>query len=425
MRRDLNVINREGWVIHRQMFGALPFAITISVSPDIEADPNTLRAMQEEFRSQIRAFVRRTLPVDVGSILGNISVEVEGGAEHTWRNTIYSHEIIDDVFLDLMENVQQSNEAIDLSDLTFKFIYLLNGETRGAGGKVPDWVKKTIASPQCPDDINCAAWFLCHQMYRVQRRYKNDAKGGRKKGRQAIDARALMVECNWGKEIRMDDLATFVKKYPKRAIHVFADRGMKTGPFRSYVGNEFQPTLVEGKITHGDNLYLYYFYETKHFYYGCVPSQHALSGKLGDSFCHGCLCSYESRSGHVCDFLARSKYTRSDRNDVPCKMCDVIHTSAKDCLFVDCSCCKDFVYKKRCNDQIDADYKPHRCVINSKERDAEKFTFMVAGDAQDGKKTSLWAWDCESRIERSIERRVRKAVFAYDEDGRFCGCLII
>jgi len=80
----------------------------------------------------------------------------------------------------------------------------------------------------------------------------------------------------------------------------------------------------------GETLYLYYFYETKHFFYGKAPGQHAKDGNMGDMFCYGCNKSFYHQKGHDCEFKYRDKRVGTKKVE-PCVKCDLIHTNASDC----------------------------------------------------------------------------------------------
>ena len=398
--------------VRRERFAGRPFSVGVSYAAMPEGD--VYLEIAEEIRYQVQRAAQAG-GINVERVQGYISIEnLADGATHAWDNWVTWQAIDDTVIQTLLETVQQSNSEIDISDVEFVFLFDPASVVAGAAyeettGKWPNWLRRTAGAPSSPTGVNCAAWSLCHQLYRVAHRYKRDKD--RKKGKQISDAKTLMEKCGWGLDVTFSELEKFTNLYPTKAIRVLTGRNVSGSllPF-SVVGRDFVIKKDSaGNIVKGDNLYLYFLPTLNHYYYGCTPGEYVAQARSGNVFCYGCHLGFLATSGHVCEYLEREKYQQKIR---ACVKCGILHSDPKDCEFIRCGC--NVQYQKGTAEN----YVSHRCLLFQPEKTPEALAWHTGGN-DDGKSTALFAFDFECRMVKKMEKRVRKCLIVYDEDGTY------
>lgn len=249
-------------------------------------------------------------------------------------------------------------------------------------------------------------------MYQVSHRYKND--GSRKQGRQAKDAKELAALCGWNAPddmVTFTDLKKFTDVYPKRAIRVFIGRNVSgQSEVFGVEGAEYEAKFDDaGVAVQGDNLYLYFLPTINHYYYGCTPKEFVKLTRDVDRLCFGCHKGYSRAAGHDCDtsHFEKNKYTYA-----ACRKCGICHINPKDCEFINCGCPVE-KYKKGSA----ANWQTHTCLLYQKEKSDEDLAWYTGAGPADGTTTGLFAYDFECRMVQTMEKRVRKCLVVYDEDG--------
>lgn len=285
------------------------------------------------------------------------------------------------IFEEVIEDIQESNLDVTITDLEWTFSIDPASLLVGSGGKVvrPSWAPKIkfARTWEEHEGVACAAYALVYLTKAEERNYRHCPD------RALDDAKELMKEMNWGVTVSATQLEKFVKTYPQYRLSVFTPHTI--GKFvMSWVGEEYDGTQEKA-------LYLVYsgtIGKGGHFAATKSPAEilKAANKKLYIRFCHPCAEAYNSSSNHECPSGGRIHKAKRPKK-IPCPKGCGDRGAGHDCSRVNCRWCPDLKYEKE-------NGWDHRCILYKE--DKEK-TFTV-GD-KEGKNPNLWAYDLEARVE--------------------------
>lgn len=301
-----------------------------------------------------------------------------------------------------MENIQESNNQVEISD--FRFEFHINPASFEEGGcrdaERPKWAKG-YEMVWKGHGVNCCAYALNYIM--SERNYTKDAPSKR---RSVSDAAALQEKLGWGMTTTIDELNDFITAFPKYRVVALIPGKSDISPV--FAGSEWQ-AVEDGKVRDKFTLYLILYKN----HWGCTLSPASVVTefkKTEHRWCHKCICAYPIHHVHNCETRRSVPKPPNKVYDKQCKKCGIYgqHT----CVYFQC---------KSCNFAIPKGTYSHRCLVMEEEVDDEKQKYLQRGDPADGKYPALWAFDFEARIE--IKHSVRKNLvdFAMDEDFAFVG----
>jgi hypothetical protein len=306
-----------------------------------------------------------------------------------------------DLLLDMYERIVNSNDVIEMDDLSWAFWINPNSITEGGAATdfpLPKWVARQIlfstwkshyfVSATGSVKLNCAAYALYCGVKKL------------KKGAHCTSY-ATLAECwnlqnrlNWGEYVTFDELENFVLEYPDYKICVIKPPFLKGD---IYVGDQYVYDDAK-KI-----LYLYYHNDPKndvrHFALVDVVGPILPKSK---NWCNYCCISFRICKGHDCDernFIAKKK-TPLERYECPLCLQYIIKYNEKNhyCFGKSCTFCQTKY------DTSGDGWVTHRCPLKyeSKVKD-KKYAFLV--------------YDLESRFEEFEEKMQLISEFNTDSDG--------
>ena len=381
----------------------------VHVRPN-EIGTDTQARMFRDIATMLRQEIRDQIIVALGrrnyrpaSIHGYLSASNLFSANVVTSPRLYTVlGITAEALMNVVEQIQKSNEDVLITDLEWNFTIDPTGLFLGGAQtvKVPTWVTTKYRKTWQPQGVNCAAYSLCFLMYHLSRKYRRDH------GRHIRDAKAMQEELKWGEFINPNQLLDFVDVYKKYRITILFENSVTSKSELFKKGSEYT----------GDkkfNLYLVYDFHQKH--YGTELPLNVVKNYSSsyDMWCHECQIVYKHSATaykHTDDAHNGNPEPRKKKIklvDTPCKKCNEFHGSWK-CSKVECSTCKTNFDKGT----------SHRCIVSKKFPDEETRWFQK-GDPEDGTFPALWAYDFESCIEIKEEQRLLIDEFATDENGQY------
>jgi hypothetical protein len=283
--------------------------------------------------------------------------------------------------LSIFEKVSQSNDTVQIYDLTWSFTIDVNSLMVGAGGRFnpPSWAGKKKFRETWRDytyngvAINCAAFAIARYL----------APNG---NIDTIVRKAfyLQTELTWDSTVDYDELKNFVLKYPKYKLNVLSPPNQK--PTHTYIGKDY---VFEGRSY---IIYLYYYQnhrlKVKH-YALCDSPLDSFRYRSHASWCYFCDMVFKDSLGHHCEQTCAPKISAVPYKK--CEHCNLYEYPDHLCFYKKCSTCQSFS-KVNVN---------HRCPLMFKEQtNTENYSFIV--------------YDLESRFE--LVKSVRKVITSFKLD---------
>ena len=322
----------------------------------------------------------------------------------------------------VLSYVQKSNTDIGIEDVVFSFEIEYEPFAAAGPAKMPKWWgPKFKGLWKCPENVNCIALSLVYAMNALKRPALQKRYAARE-DQAHRDAQQLMLEMEWGKMVALQKLEDFVKvdRYKKLQVIVVTKERMTKKTDWIFTGEDFVPskkTVGGVEYETGDNR-LYLFYDTLQMHMAAYPQVQQLMRFIKNTscgWCHACCIGWVTSKTivHKCD-------GENVRRDIakPYKQCKVCGDWGSDhkCPLVSCQHCK-VKYKKN---RVGIPHNTHRCVLWEEESEEERLSILGPGDPEDGKKTAMWVYDFESRIEK-VQNSPRKIIRAFKRtaDGRF------
>lgn len=411
--RDLFLMNTlPTFQSNTQYFGDSTMPHIVSLRPVTTGGRNASFAqIIQTIAGSIREVVAREVMRYTGWSSGRVLREVRGkllasneyqGDVHGYTRTFtalddVTHEAIYEVF----EDIQSSNSLVLITDIVWEFHIAPTSIAVGGSYKIkpPSWCNsiKYRRTWEGHEGVNCAALALVYLMYSTEKRYDNSFT------RALQDAKALQQEMNWEETISLDQLQTFVDKYPMYRLSAFLPHCPAT-PF-TFTGAAFEFPDEFPRQCPNNILYLVYDPTQKHFAATKSPGQILTKIKgYAYQWCHKCIVGYNPQSGHTCeDGIVLKK--RKIGKPRPCTKCGIIGKHV--CQFVSCRFCHA-LYKK-------AEGWDHRCIVYKEERKEKENIFYSGHGELDGSLPCLWVYDFESCIK--IEDSVRQVISDFRVDG--------
>lgn len=379
---------------------------------------------------------------------GSISISSLAGTTFYRNGVVRLGDITVDWIEELIYKFNQSNQHEDLENFYLQYqpsLFRIGGRAVTAP---PQWknLKQWRELWSVPDDISCAALSLCYAMYYNTRAYSRDWKGKNKRNspRSWKDAKDLMYECGWDKEVNIWELKKFIKKYPQYKITLFDSMNLKVAnPYQELNKDLTGETWVmvhdaDGREKQGKNIVLFLDSQRQHYFTYPHSSIGAVSkawNPMFGEFCWDCKtfdktnllheCGEEDTSDSDIDgedyqrvrkrkprFCQSCDHTHDEFGcpQKPCPKCSLIHYKEKCKLFHQCRACEHVA-------RTGKDEFKHRDILGGVP--LKKQEFLQEGEEADGSKPALVAWDIEAYLEKDERHTVRTVTFPRDINGRF------
>lgn len=304
-------------------------------------------------------------------------------AEHAWDRAIPLSEAIDGLFEQVLEDVVQSNAELNLADLDWKFTIAQDIRGGAQEVKLPKSFKnpsKQVARTWQSNNVNCAAYAIVSNNYTPV--YERDL----------LDrARELTLKMRWGETCDSKDLNNFVEKHPDYRITVKDLFLVKTFLY------DFQ-----GVDWVDEKKHVRLLYDCEQSHYGLYVPRNLLGGS--DKECLDCGNMYRPSVQTGCGCQGPIEKIRKPQLAQVCRKCGIV--GKHNCVQSSCKSCKE-VYSK-------GQYR--RCLITPTKTEHEVWK---VGDPVDGSKTRHFAYDFESRIERTETTCSKIQGFNFNDDGTF------
>lgn len=324
----------------------------------------------------------------------------------------------------LLENIQESNQEIELTDLEWTFIFRPETFLGGAGRAVkPAWVGvhhyPQTWEVQVFDNkpIPCAAWAIIYTLNTPP-----PLPSRRLMTRMRLQAITLANRLGWGPFVTVANLEKFVRLREYKHLRI------------SVVSRDFH-SLLYHRAEGEDFVYdpedlsniIYLWLDFEHDHYAAAPAkrlQAMYRAALGDNgyfkFCHKCATGYKT------NVLANEQVEGEERVTNSC-MCDDTLGKVYKRQKVICKTCNQWGCGSECAKSCGYCRAKgiHRCIIYS-DPDGKIAEFWTEDDGYPKNltvaKPRLWVYDLEASISRTevwgidFERTANGAEFVVDED---------
>jgi hypothetical protein len=324
--------------------------------------------------------------------------------------------------LELVEKLTQSARVeVDLGDITLGVLFPRNMFAFGGSVKpsVQDWfpnnIKKSPSAKSLSDShgpISCLAVALAQHLRRLNSVTPQNARSEERA--VTLMARQLQTEMGWGQLCGLDDLNTFVEKYPHLRIGYF--KNVKKSQPVMYYHPSFE--TFENRKT----IYVYLGSNsdgTGHWFTIPQPLHFIKTRDRGEGggirFCDECCNHYGEHSLHLCESAPTPR-----KNSPYCQNCYVRGHWASKCDKTKC---------KQCNRAFQ-NGDDHRCSLTSRNfKNGECFDneqWAVApfqrDGCTDGALPALLVWDIESQLD--IVSSATAPMAEKDENGNCTGQMV-
>lgn len=336
---------------------------------------------------------------------GYLSATSASGATKAFQERISIAGITDEVLYEILMDIQHSSDDILLTDLVWAYNFDMTSYVRGGATKIkpPYYTKGSKALStwlSVPDNVSCAAFAICYEMYAGPRRYE-----GRGTKRNIKDAKALMTELSWGKYVDYAELGKFVLKYPQKKLVILVPDTMTIPSNLFFTGTEF-----DGQTKH----IVYIIHDVMQRHFAAAGNLNKLiKTKLhltsnSQTWCHQCLCIHSRAAINQIHVTPETRLLQKQM--LKCVKCGTV--GKHKCAFFKCALCGVL------SETTENTEERHRCILWKNERPESRNSF--ADTNGDGSKPALWAYDFESRIEYGDES-IQEVIVDFDRapDGRY------
>jgi hypothetical protein len=320
------------------------------------------------------------------------------------RGQIRLLDITPNLVEEMFAQMVQSADNLLIYEIEWSFvinprIFIIGGSSEP---KKPKWVKGAGLSWKSYSDIagpiSCAAVALTLATDGVDKTPRNYARPNSGINRLKKDARTLQTQLGWDVNVGINELENFVLQNPKYRLTCLmpAERNFLDYTFTGTEFVEVQPETranntsgFTSKVPSPYYLYIYLDLDQKH--YACVKAPAAFySEKQNDRilFCHHCTVKFNRRQEHKCGETVTHNARYKNTLCVKCGL-----HNCEQCHLTTCYNCKA-VYEKR---SFNKDHV-HRCIVMKEEKEDTGYNT----GSNDGKKPSLWVYDLESRIQKTV-----------------------